>query len=227
MFVPQITLTMSTRGSQIKCTICTITSISLISLIIFLIVALSPPFNVKFDVTNVPLMQFNLTSNNTLYYNFKVNITSRNSNNHGKIYYRRITAVAWYKDNDFAWVSLTPFDQRKKNTTLLGPIVFEGNYMINLKSKQLDEYKEERRIGIYNDLAVDLEIKIKSKYGGIKSNHYPLVQCRRLSVPFISNDESSPTFNVTRCKNRWQRQTFWLWSWHSSSRSRSKLRRKR
>jgi hypothetical protein len=63
--------------------------------------------------------------------------------------------------------------------------------MINLKQKQLDEYKEETHMGIYNDLAVDLELKIK--FGGFKSSQIMLVQCRRLKVPLISNSESSPT----------------------------------
>jgi hypothetical protein len=101
--------------------------------------------------------------------------------------------------------------------------------MINLKQKQLDEYKEETDIGIfyflrgdigiYNDLPMDLEIKIKAKYGGIKSSHYPLVQCRILRVPLISNGELSHTFNVTRCKNRWQWHRFKVFWWNSRSRS--------
>jgi hypothetical protein len=178
--------------SKILFTICTLVSIvALCTAFIIYLTIVTTSFNVKFDITNVSLKQFNLTSNNTLYYNFKVNITARNPNNNEKIHYRRIRAVAWYKDNDFARVNLTPFDQEKKNTTFLGPIVFEGNYMINLKQKQLDEYKEETHMGIYNDLAVDLELKIK--FGGFKSSQIMLVQCRRLKVPLISNSESSPT----------------------------------
>jgi hypothetical protein len=192
--------------SKILFTICTLASIvALCTAFIIYLTIVTTSFNVKFDITNVSLKQFNLTSNNTLYYNFKVNITARNPSNIGKIHYRRIRAVAWYKDNDFARVNLTTFDQEKKNTTFLGPIVFEGNYMINLKQKQLDEYKEETHMGIYNDLAVDLELKIK--FGGFKSSQIMLVQCRRLKVPLISNSElSTPIFNVTRCKNRPQQK---------------------
>ncbi|CAJ2638115.1 unnamed protein product [Trifolium pratense] len=211
--------------SKTSCIIFTLASILILSLttfIIYLIIVTTFPFNVKFHITNFSLEQFNLTTNNTLYYNFRVNITARNPNNNGKIHYRRITAVAWYKDNDFAWVSLTPFDQSKKSTNLLGPIVFEGNYVINLKEKQLNEYKEETRVGIYKDLAVDLELKIKAKFGGFKSGHISLAQCRRLKVPLISNSESSspPIFNVTRCKKRSQDHSSSVWI--LSSRSRSK-----
>jgi hypothetical protein len=101
--------------SKILFTICTLVSIvALCTAFIIYLTIVTTSFNVKFDITNVSLKQFNLTSNNTLYYNFKVNITARNPSNIGKIHYRRIRAVAWYKDNDFARVNLTTFDQEKK-----------------------------------------------------------------------------------------------------------------
>jgi hypothetical protein len=107
--------------SKILFTICTLASIvALCTAFIIYLTIVTTSFNVKFDITNVSLKQFNLTSNNTLYYNFKVNITARNPNNNGKIHYRRIRAVAWYKDNDFARVNLTTFDQEKKIPLFLG-----------------------------------------------------------------------------------------------------------
>jgi len=57
-------------------------------LIIFSLAASMVPFHVEFDITNASLMQFKLTNNNTLYYNFKVNITAKNSRK--IIYYRRL-----------------------------------------------------------------------------------------------------------------------------------------
>ncbi|KAK7314665.1 hypothetical protein VNO77_33192 [Canavalia gladiata] len=169
-----------------------------LSLIIFWIVI--SPSSVKFHVTDASLTQFNLTNNNTLYYNLKVNITVRNPNNNIIVYYRGITAIAWYKDNDFGWVSLTPFDQGHKNTTFL-QAVFKGQSVIKLKTKQLGEYKEETSVGIYNDLAVDLDLRIRSKYGRFKSSRFnpPIVQCRRLRVPLISNSKTAPPFSVTKC----------------------------
>ncbi|CAL0332580.1 unnamed protein product [Lupinus luteus] len=94
----------------------------------------------KFHVTEASLTQFNLTNNNTLYFNFQVNITTRNPNKNTIVYYRKITAIAWYKDNVFAYVSLTPFDQGKKNTSFLQTVVFEGSSVIKLKPRQLAEY---------------------------------------------------------------------------------------
>lgn len=74
--------------------------------------------------------------------------------------------------------------------------------MIKLKPRQLGEYKEETNVGVYNDLAVDLDLRIRAKYGRFKSSRFnpPIVQCRRLRVPLNSNGKSSPPFSVTKCK---------------------------
>ncbi|KAK7271188.1 hypothetical protein RJT34_26875 [Clitoria ternatea] len=173
--------------------------IFILALIIFW-VAISPS-SVKFHITNATLTQFNLiTTNNTLYYNLKVNITVRNPNNNIIVYYRGITAIAWYKDNDFASITLTPFDQGHKNTTFL-EAKFEGHSVIKLKAKQLGEYKQETSVGIYNDLAVDFDLRIRAKYGKVKSSRFnpPIVQCGRLRVPLVSNGKSTPPFSVTKC----------------------------
>ncbi|RDX72957.1 NDR1/HIN1-like protein 3, partial [Mucuna pruriens] len=155
----------------ICCTIFTLIFMSIISMFLFWIII--SPSSVKFHVTDVSLTQFNLTSNNTLYYNLKVNVTVRNPNNNIIVYYRRITAIAWYKDNDFA----------------------------RLKSQQLGEYKDETSVGIHKDLAVDFDLRIRAKFGSVKSSRFnpPIVQCRRLSVPFISNAKPAPPFSVTKC----------------------------
>ncbi|KAK7314664.1 hypothetical protein VNO77_33191 [Canavalia gladiata] len=184
----------------IYCTFYTLMIIFFLSVIIFWIII--SPSNVKFHITEASLTQFNLTNNNTLYYNLKVNITVRNPNNNIIVYYRRIKAIAWYKDNDFGWVSLTPFDQGHKNTTFL-QVEFKGQSVIKLKAQQLGEYKEETSVGIYNDLAVDLDLRIRAKYGRFKSSRFnpPIVQCRRLKVPLISNGKTPTPFSVTKCKS--------------------------
>ncbi|CAL5186686.1 unnamed protein product [Lathyrus oleraceus] len=192
------------------CLYCTIYALIflLITITIIFLIIISPS-NVKFHITDATLTEFNLTDNN-LYYNFKVNITARNPNNNIIVYYRRITAVAWYKDNEFSYVSLAPFDQGHKNTSYLGPIEFKGNRVIKLGRKQLDEYSEEKRLGIYNDLAVDLDVRIRAKFGSFfKTGRFnpPVVQCRRLSIPLVAsskgNTSSSPSrfsFRVRRCR---------------------------
>jgi len=183
-------------------TLYTLMFIFILSLILFWIII--SPSSVKFHVTGASLTQFNLiTSNNTLYYNFKVNVTVRNPNNNIVVYYRKITAIAWYKDNAFGWVSLTPFDQGHKNTTFL-QAVFVGQSVLKLRPQQLGEYKEETNAGIHKDLAVDFDLNIRAKYARFKSSRFnpPIVQCRRLKVPFISNGKSSePPFTVTRCSS--------------------------
>ncbi|OIW20149.1 hypothetical protein TanjilG_02129 [Lupinus angustifolius] len=188
---------MSCRSCCICFTICT-----LITILPVIFTEIFSPSSVKFHVTDTLLTQFNLTNNNTMYFNFKVNITARNPNKNTIVYYRRITAIAWYKDNDFAYVSLTPFDQGKKNTSLLQTAVFQGSSVIKLKPRQLAEYYTETRVGVYNDLAVDLDMRVRYKYGRIKSTRFnpPIVQCR-LRVPLISNGTSLSSFNDTKCSN--------------------------
>ncbi|RDX72958.1 NDR1/HIN1-like protein 10, partial [Mucuna pruriens] len=123
--------------------------------------------------------------------NFHVNTTMRNPNNNIIMYYRRIQAIALYKDIMiyFAWVSLTPFDQGHKNTTLI-QTVFEGQRVMKLKPKQLGEYEEETSVGVFNDLDVDFDLTIRAKFRRFKSSgrfNPPFVQFCPLSLPLISN----------------------------------------
>ncbi|CAI8615414.1 unnamed protein product [Vicia faba] len=172
--------------------------------IIFLLVVTFSPSNLKFHITDASLTMFNLTGNNTLDYKLEANITSRNPNKNVEIYYRKLAAVAWYKDNEFARVNLPPFDQGHKNTTFLH-VAFEGKGLIKLKPKQLFEYNEESRVGIFNDLAVDLDLLVRYKFQSHRTTAYypPIVKCRRLSLLLNSNGNSSspPSFHVTRCRS--------------------------
>ncbi|KAK7291362.1 hypothetical protein RIF29_06437 [Crotalaria pallida] len=185
-----------------SCCICCFTICALIFILPIVFSIIFSPSGVKFHAIEASLIQFNLTTNNTLYFNFNVNITARNPNKNTNVYYRGITAIAWYKDNDFAYVSLTPFDQGHKNTSLL-TAAFKGSSVIKLKPQQLAEYYAETSLGIYNDLAVDLDMRIRYKYGSIKSIRFnpPIVQCRRLRVPLSSssNGKSIASFNDTKC----------------------------
>ncbi|XP_050914222.1 NDR1/HIN1-like protein 2 [Lathyrus oleraceus] len=188
---------------QIKLTFLTIFALSTSSWIIFCAVITFAPSNVKFHVTQASLTKFNLTTN-TLDYKLEANITSRNPNKNVEIHYMRVTAIAWYKDNEFARVNLSSFDQGPKNTTFLH-VGFEGKGVIILKPKQLFEYSQETRVGIYNDLAIDLDFSMTYKFGIHKSWPFepPIVKCRRLSLSLISNGNSSaaaPSFQVRRCR---------------------------
>ncbi|KAG5009500.1 hypothetical protein JHK87_018015 [Glycine soja] len=155
-----------------RCIYCTIyIFIFMFMLSFFLFLIITNPSRVKLYATEATLTQFNLlTSNNTLYYNFKDDQSNR-----------------LVQDNDFDRVSLTPFDQGYKNTTFL-QAVFEGQSVIILKPKQLGEYKEETSVGIYNDSAVDLDLRIRAKFGRIKCRYFN----PRLSVPLALNGKSAP-----------------------------------
>ncbi|OIW03621.1 hypothetical protein TanjilG_06130 [Lupinus angustifolius] len=81
--------------------------------------------------------------------------------------------------------------------------MFQGSSVFNLKPHQLAEYYMETSAGVYNDLAVDLEMTVRYKYGRLKSIRFdpPIVKCRRLSVPLISNGKPVASFNGTKCRN--------------------------
>ncbi|XP_058742525.1 NDR1/HIN1-like protein 2 [Vicia villosa] len=190
-------------SESIKLTFVILVAVSFFASMTFLLVITFVPSNVKFHITQASLTKFNLTSNNKLDYKLEANITSRNPNKNVEIYYMTITAIARYKDNEFARMNLSSFDQGHKNTSFLH-VVFQGKGLIKLKPKQLFEYNEETRVGIYNDLAVDLDLLIRYKFRTHTTWPYnpPMVKCRRLSLSLISNDNStSPSsFHVTRCK---------------------------
>jgi hypothetical protein len=179
-------------------------ALSSTSIAIFLIVITYSPSDIKFHVTDASLTKFNLTNNNTLDYKLEANITSRNPNKNVIVYYREITAIAWYKDHKFATVNLTPFDQGHKTTSVLH-VLFQGKGVMNkrLKPKQLFECNQETHLGIYHDLAIDLDILATYKFQRHKSNRFrpPMVQCRRLSLSLISNgNSSSAPFHDRKCR---------------------------
>ncbi|KAJ7970253.1 Late embryogenesis abundant protein [Quillaja saponaria] len=158
------------------------------------------PTNVKFRVTEASLMQFNLTDNSTLYYNLKLNITVRNPNKRIAVNYNRIKATAYYKKRQLQTINLTPFHQGHKNTSFLMP-AFEGQQMVVLKGHYLSEYNTQKSVGIFNNINVDLDIRIRAKYGKLKGGSFrpPVISCG-LKVPLISNNKSANVFKVTRCK---------------------------
>ena len=59
--------------------------------------------------------------------------------------------------------------------------MLQGKSKIKLKHQQLDECHNETRVGIYNDLTVDLDFRARFKFVWYKSGRFspPIVQCRR------------------------------------------------
>ncbi|CAL5195493.1 unnamed protein product [Lathyrus oleraceus] len=149
--------------------------------------------SMKFTVVDASIEQFNLTSDNTLYYNFKVNITVKNFNDFARDIDTKIKAISSYKGNQFAMVDMTPFYPSYKKTVFLKPIMFYGNSFIKLNDQQFIEYDNETRLGIFNlDLKFDLE------------DYNDHVYCLGLRVPFDSNEKLESTFNVTKCTREYQ-----------------------
>lgn len=156
---------------------------------------------VEFKVTDASLTQFDFnTNNNTLNYNLALNITLRNSNKKVGIYYRRVEAIAFYKKKWFATVSLTPFYQGHKNTTILRP-VFEGQQVLWLKPRDVSSFNAENSSGVYI-IDVKLSFKIRVRYGKFKTLRYkpPKIDCP-LQVPLSSNGNSTNGFKTTWCDN--------------------------
>ncbi|CAK8560149.1 unnamed protein product [Lathyrus sativus] len=167
---------------------CIVLFMLLFGCIIYFGLTLGNNLPMEFAIADASIKQFNLTSNNTLYYNFKVNITARNTN-YGHLFANMMMmkAISSYKGNKFAEVDMTPLDPGFMKTIVLKPVVFYGNSFIKLSDQQFIEYDNETRLGIINlDLKLDLE-----------SNQY--VYCLGLRVPLISNGKLESTFNVTHC----------------------------
>jgi hypothetical protein len=158
----------------------------------------SPPM--EFNITEASITQFNITSNNILYYNFSVSIAVTNFEN--RIYDfegKKMNAISSYKGNQLNSVTMVPFFLGSKNTIRLQPIVFEGNSLIKLDRKQLVEYNKETQLGIYN---LHLEL---SKY----------MVCPSLRIPMISNGNLVPTFKVVKCSyDRYHRWFNYMLDWY-------------
>ncbi|XP_058746879.1 NDR1/HIN1-like protein 3 [Vicia villosa] len=151
----------------------------------------SQPYKpVEFSIADASITQFNLTSDNTLYYNFKFNISVRNSNYDR--YGFEITAISSYKGNKFATVDMDYFVLDSKKTILLKPVVFYGNNLINLNTQQHMEYDNETLLKKFN---LDLKLNLK---------HNEYVYCIGLRVPLISNKKLESSFNVTECSREYQ-----------------------
>jgi hypothetical protein len=161
---------------------------SLVGAIVLLITSIPP--ETKFNIVEASIKQFDLTSNNTLYYNFKVTVTATNFDTRIESY-DEVIAIVSYKDNQLASVKMAPFVLNGKNIVRLQPMVFEGNNVMIFNPQQLVKYNKETQLGIYNlDLNIDLNFF---------SSYY--IHCPNLRVPLISKDKVAPTFNVTTCSH--------------------------
>ncbi|KAL6138371.1 hypothetical protein ACLB2K_063654 [Fragaria x ananassa] len=104
------------------------TVIALLAGVIAFLVIFSRSPRLEVTVTNASMTQFNLNSsnnNNTLYYNLALDVAIRNPSSTFSIHYKRIEVAAKFRQQRVAMVtlSLPPFDQGTKNTTILHPVL--------------------------------------------------------------------------------------------------------
>ncbi|XP_009599460.1 NDR1/HIN1-like protein 10 [Nicotiana tomentosiformis] len=184
---------------QILCTLLVI-----VGVVAFVLWFILRPNKVNFHVADASLTQFDLsTKNNTLYYDLALNVSIRNPNKRIGIYYDSIEARALFHGQNFSSTNLEPFYQGHKNTTDL-KIVFKGQNLIMLGDKEKSDYSGEKDSGVYA-IGVKLYMRIRLKFGWIKTKKIkPMIMCD-LKVPFKSNGttSSSTTFERTQCHLDW------------------------
>ncbi|KAI3977059.1 hypothetical protein MKX01_029927 [Papaver californicum] len=161
--------------------------IFIVALICFIIFLSAVPFkNMKFHVMDASLTQFNITSGDRLDYNLAVNITVRSINKKIGIWYDKMESRTYCYGKDMGFVSLNPFRQGHKNTTLLRA-VFQGNTSYSI------------------DVKLDGLVRLKWPGGGRSRRYHFKVRCGLLRLPLLvhsSNTNQTATGNLLnkRCK---------------------------
>ncbi|XP_004288883.1 PREDICTED: uncharacterized protein LOC101301246 [Fragaria vesca subsp. vesca] len=170
--------------------------ILIMGVVIGLIVGLRivPPM-VKATVTNASLTQFNLSSNNILYYNLALDVALRSSTG-TKVNYKRIKVTAKYKKM-FTLGTFTspPFKQGAKNKTIVLHPNFQGQQFVMLSENDLSVFRSETAAGAY---AIDAVVDLKIKPFACRTQGKCL-----LKVPLSLNHTSaSSSFKATQCPMR-------------------------
>ncbi|KAI3471744.1 hypothetical protein Pfo_028397 [Paulownia fortunei] len=168
------------------------TIVIIVGIIVFVCWLIFRPNTVKIYASDASLTEFNL-NNNTLHYNLALNLTIRNPNKRIGIYYDRIEARAFYHGERFSTVQLQPFYQGHKSTNYLNA-EFRGQNMVLLGNRELSNYNGDRSSGAY-DIDVKLYLRIRLKFGFVKSTRVkPKIDCD-LKIPLSSNGTASGSMN--------------------------------
>ncbi|MCL7038882.1 hypothetical protein MKW94_028008 [Papaver nudicaule] len=194
-------------GGRCVCCSCFLTTVIFIGGVVCLIVFLGvlPYKNIKFHVLDASLTQFYLTNDDILHYHLALNFSLRNSNKKTSISYYYIGSSTYCYGKDLAVVSLTPFRQGSKNTTVLAP-VFQGQAPLKLRGSDLRDFNNDQRDGSYS-IHVQLYLTSKLKYagGGRGSNIGIIAKCGLLRIPLLGSSFDNQTasggiFNTKKCK---------------------------
>ncbi|MCL7024788.1 hypothetical protein MKW94_018503 [Papaver nudicaule] len=143
---------------------------------------LHPVNPLKIHVEGASLTQFNVTDNDMLHYNLALALNLRNPNKKIGVYYDQIEARAFYNGQRFDAVTLTPFYQGHKNTTVLHP-VFSGQ---RLSPSVQGKYNQDKADGKFNIL-VQLYLKRRFKAGLFKTGKFTTRGKCEIEVPLGSN----------------------------------------
>lgn len=171
-------------------------------IILFIFWLIFRPNPVKFHVTEASLTRFDLSPNNTLYYNLALNMSVRNPNKRIGIYYDEIEVRALYKDQRFAVTNLTRFYQGHKKTDYLSP-VFKGQNLLVLEKKDLSKFNSEKDSGSYS-IDVKLFLRVRFKLALFKTMKFkPKIECN-LKVPLDTKAKVSGNFTATKCDFDWR-----------------------
>ncbi|KAI3950510.1 hypothetical protein MKW92_053197 [Papaver armeniacum] len=150
----------------------------------------------KFHVIDASLTKFYVTNDDILHYNLALNVSVRNSNKKTSISYYYIGSTTYCYGKDLALVSLTPFRQGSKNTTVISP-VFQGQASLKLRGPDLRDFNNDQRDGSYS-IHVELYLTSKLTYAA---------KCGLLRLPLLRSSSSNNqtvtggVFNTNkRCK---------------------------
>ncbi|PKA51689.1 Putative syntaxin-24 [Apostasia shenzhenica] len=146
------------------------------------------PKDVKVNVEDAALTQFNLAGNNLLHYNLTVAVRLRNPNEKLGVYYDSVEARAVYNGSRFGSTNLPVFFQGHVNTTILRP-AFQGSGF-PLGEAAAETFEMEKATGIYN-IDVQLRVKIRIKAGFLKIPAKKEFDCW-LKAPVPAGEVSSP-----------------------------------
>ncbi|KAL5067600.1 hypothetical protein RYX36_018487 [Vicia faba] len=160
--------------------------IILLGLIAFLFRLIIQPKVAKFTITNASLTQFSFTNNNTLNYNFDLDITIQNPNQKLGIYYDNIKTLAFYEDARFGFQTLGTFFQHHKSTNFLNP-VFIGQQVIPLSQDQILKFEKKKKDDVYG---IDVKILLHGRFklGVFKTGKVKPKVCCSLMVPLRSSN---------------------------------------
>ncbi|KAI3887591.1 hypothetical protein MKW92_020279 [Papaver armeniacum] len=156
----------------------------------------------KFHVADASLTRFNLTSDGILHYDLTFNITVRNSNKKIGIWYEQLESTTSCYGKDLGLVSLTPFRQGPKNTTLLRPVL-QGITSLSLQGSNLRDFNNDQTDGSYS-IFLNFNVIARLKYPGVGGSRpwYYKVKCGLVRLPLLLVNSSTHAglFNTRRCK---------------------------